>query len=434
MKYGSRMRKSLHFHNMAEEDWNHLDDQEKVMDPDFHDMVNQCKVPPDLQDHLLEEGFTSISVFAFAFNSSEKFEEYLGNFAQKHTPDESWLHSPPAASHRFLFHRASHEMKSSFVQPGPQETKHTSSVDGLLDLAWADLPPSRVKEADILKMKRSFLSKYPSECLDSSSMPCSRYIAQIVQQQSRSAFVWIPWKEIMSESRWIELQEKGKRRQKLEGIILYDAAIDLDEDDLSGAPFFIQTLLGTRAIAFALTGLCHLSQGKKYISSLMKLYTQRSNDASLRPPNLKEAQSAHREFWCETFRLVNEDPDSWSMESAMIEVLTVRNFLNIHLMQRPKTTGKGHLFSLKGGKGKHKGRGKGKGKGKTDMFVKRDYTQKLSWPSNWANKNAKGQNFCHRFHLFQSCSSTNCRFSHDCPVLVNGKPCGKAHAAKDHKN
>lgn len=429
------MRKSLNIPDMEPDEWE-MANEDKQCDQHFQELMDTCKIPPDLQDHLIHEGFTDSGIFAFAFSKPEKFEDYLVNFVAKNSLDDSWLHSPAASSLRFLFHRTSQEMKSSPPKSRTQEAPSSSTVDGLLDLAWADLPPSRVKEADILTMKRNFLAKYPSECLDSTSMPCSRYIAQIVQQKNRTSFSWIPWKEIISESRWIELQEKGKKRQKLEGIILYDAAIDLDEDELSGAPFFIQTLLGTRAVAFALTGLCHLSQGKKYISAFMKLYTQRSNDASLRPPNMKEAQSADREFWSETFRLVNEDPDSWSMESAMIEVLTVRNFLNIHLMQRPKSVPKGHGYIWKGGKGKQKGKGKGKGKGKpkSDNFIKKDYSQKFSWPSNWATKNGKGQNFCHRYHVFQSCSSTSCRFSHECPVLVNGKPCGKAHAAKDHKN
>ena len=90
--------------------------------------------------------------------------------------------------------------------------------------------------------------------------------------------------------------KRGKCRQKLEGIILCDAAIDLDDEDLSGDPFFIESLLGTRAIAFARAGLCHLSQRKKFISVLLKLCSQRSNGTSLRPPNMNGAQSADREF------------------------------------------------------------------------------------------------------------------------------------------
>lgn len=74
-------------------------------------------------------------------------------------------------------------------------------------------------------------------------------------------------------------------------------------------------------------------------------------------------------FASETFRLVNEDPQTWSVESAMIEALNARNFLNIHLMQRPKPMGKGPLINIKGGKGKHKGKGKGKEKFKSDTFL-----------------------------------------------------------------
>ena len=429
------MRKRFDPSKMAEADWDDLQEESKF-DSDFETLLSQCKVPLELQEHLLSEGFTDNKVFAFAFNTPEKFEEYLASYVQNKDLPESWLHSPPSSSSlRFLFHRASQEVKSQAQPTGHSGTSQPSTVDGLLDLAWADLPPSRVKESDILQMKRTFLTKYPSECLDSTNMPCSRYIAQIAQQQQRSAYVWIPWKEIISESRWIELQEKGKKRQRIEGIILYDAALDLEDDDLSGAPFFIQSLLITRAIAYALTGLCHLSQGKKFISAFMKLYTQKSNDPSLRPPNMKEAQSADREFWSEVFRLVNEDPQTWSIEASMIEVLTVRNHLNIHMMQRPKPMGKGGSLLVKG-KGKTKGKGKGKGKGKyfSDGFIKKDPYKRSSWPSYWASKTEKGHNFCHRFHLHNTCSSTNCRFSHECPVIVNGKPCGKAHRAKDHKN
>ena len=59
----------------------------------------------------------------------------------------------------------------------------------------------------------------------------------------------------------------------------------------------------------------------------MRLYTARSSDSGLRPPSLKEAQSADEEFWSEAFRLVNEEPDDWTMESAVSEVLEVKNLL-----------------------------------------------------------------------------------------------------------
>ena len=205
------MRKSG-FADMNPEHLDDLHEQVNFPDAEFQRLLDQCKVPMDLQDHLVEEGFLDLATFAFAFSTAEKFDEYLIRFQQKAALEDTWLHSPPASSLRFLFHRASQEMKSSNSRPEPQASTSSASIGGLLDLAWADLPPSRVKEADILQMKRNFIAKYPSEHLDSNSMPCSRYIAQIVQQQSRTSYVWIPWKEIISESRWIELQEKGKKR------------------------------------------------------------------------------------------------------------------------------------------------------------------------------------------------------------------------------
>ena len=61
----------------------------------------------------------------------------------------------------------------------------------------------------------------------------------------------------------------------------------------------------------ALVALCHLSQSKKFNTQFVKLYTTKSQDSNLRPPNLKEAQSADRDFWTDVFSLVNDLPDTW---------------------------------------------------------------------------------------------------------------------------
>ena len=103
----------------------------------------------------------------------------------------------------------------------------------------------------------------------------------------------------------------------------------------------------------------------------------------------------------------------------------------MNLMQRPKLLGKGPGLWNPKGKGLGKGKGK-KGKHKND--IRSDWAKRRpqQWPNYWAAKSEKGTPFCHRFHLYSSCTSSNCRYSHDCPVLVNGKPCGKQHRAEDH--
>ena len=108
------MRKS-NILDMNPADWNEIQAEEKVRDSNFQLLLDQCKVPPDLQDHLIQEGFLDSGTFAFAFSASEKFEDYLVDFAQTCTLEDSWLHSPPAASLRFLFHKASQDMNWNTV-------------------------------------------------------------------------------------------------------------------------------------------------------------------------------------------------------------------------------------------------------------------------------------------------------------------------------
>ena len=399
-------------------------------DDEFSVMVQNCKVPESIQQILIEKQYTSSALFAFAFTNDSALEDFILLLGTLHDDPPNWSSSVEASSIRHLHHCCLQSVKRSErpTTPAVSNSAHHENSSGmmgsLLDLAWADLPPVRVKEVDFIAMKKEFNSKYPSESLSFSNTPCARLTASLMQQKTRKAFSWIPWKELLSESRWLDIQEKGRKRQKLEGIILYDAVADVDEDELSGAPFFIQSILETRAIALALTKICHLSVGKKYLTNFMKLYTAKSADSGLRPPSLREAQSADKEFWSEAFNLVNEDPDTWTVESAVTEVLEVKNLLSVLMMQRPRT--------MKGkGKGKGSGKkGKEKGKGKS-QWDKSPYAKK-TWQSNWGKSTSDGGQFCYRFHLYNTCTSSNCKFSHTCPVLVNGKPCGQKHRATEH--
>ena len=399
------------------------------------DLIAYCGVSQGCVDALIEHEYTSVAVFRFAFVDTNALETFITHLGTIQEAPPNWSTSREAASIRHLYHQCVLAMnKTPTEKSSSSQNKQAGSMENLLDLAWAELPPARVKEADLLRMKKEFHEKYPSESLSSSNTPCARLVATVVQQQSRGAFVWIPWKELLSESRWLDIQEKGRKRQKLEGIILYDAVGDIDDDELSGAPYFLLNILETRAIAMALTKVCHLSMGKRYISAFMKLYTAKTSDSGLRPPSMKESQSADKEFWSQVFTLTNEDPKTWSMETAIQEVLQVKNVLDIQMMQRPRT-------QLKG-KGQHKGKtftktgkGKEKGKGKS-TWDKNNYGKNKQWQPHWAKfiKGSQGeeQQFCHRFHLYDSCNSTSCRFSHLCPVMQNGKPCGQKHRAVDH--
>ena len=76
------MRKSLNIPDMEPDEWE-MANEDKQCDQHFQELMDTCKIPPDLQDHLIHEGFTDSGIFAFAFSKPEKFEDYLVNFVAK---------------------------------------------------------------------------------------------------------------------------------------------------------------------------------------------------------------------------------------------------------------------------------------------------------------------------------------------------------------
>ena len=398
----------------------------------FQGLIAKARVPVRISDALLLEGYTTAALFSFAFPESELLERYLEGLLQDDFEGDLWRTSVEASSVRYLHHLAKACPEPAQNKAGPNTSSQPIDYN-LLSLAWADLPPQKVADAEVIRLKQEFASKYPSEVLHPGNTPSTRYLSTILQQKARSAFSWLPWKEITSEAKVLELADRGKKRQKIEGVLFFDVVQECDDQDLSGAPWFIQQLLETRRNALSLANLCHLSVLRKLDVEFMRLYTQRCADG-LRPANAKEAQSADKEFWVQVFRLVNEH--AWSFENAILEVLEARNFLQVLLMPRaksfqaqpPTTKGKGKYGQRPKGTGKSKGKSKPHGS---------NFDQ--SWPSNWErscqDQSGSEVRFCFRFHSSGSCAlGSMCKFSHACPVnLGSGKgPCLKHHAAKDH--
>ena len=181
-------------------------------DEEFSSLIQKCKVPESVQQALYDKHFTSSGLFAFAFVDGTALEDFIQHIGTLHDDPPNWSSSVEALRH--LHHCCVQANKTSVEQPKAIDNstaiQSTGHMGSLLDLAWADLPPPRVKEVDFLAMKKDFHTKYPSESLSSSNTPCVRLIATITQQKVRKAFSWIPWKELLSESRWLDIQEKGK--------------------------------------------------------------------------------------------------------------------------------------------------------------------------------------------------------------------------------
>ena len=176
---------------------------------------------------------------------------------------------------------------------------------------------------------------------------------------------------------------------------------------------------------------------KEVDMAFMSFYTKKYSN-NLRPPDFKEAQEADQQIWGDIFDLTN-DKDV-KLNDAIYEVLHIRHSIRNYMQPRPSTDNAKGRGKGKAGKGdtsrqtqqkgttqttkgdKKKGTGKGQKGKKGSQFIP---------PDNWATT-VKGKEPCHRHHADEKgCTyGRECKFSHECPVLVDGRACGKWHKAR----
>lgn len=191
-------------------------------------------------------------------------------------------------------------------------------------------------------------------------------------------------------------------------------------------------------------------------------------------PSLRVLMIAERKAWRNISLMLYRGK---TLSAALLEVRLdhlfwiqeVTNFSHNPRVVAPGAEGKGKKgsYNQKGGKKSHKGTGKsntqtwGKGAGK-----QKGQSKWNSWPNQapaqaqpgsgkgtqaaappwnaaapaapssgstaWAPKDAKGKDFCKKFHIHNNCAG-GCGRSHQCPVwMPDGSICNKGHAASQH--
>ena len=138
-------------------------------------LFSSAKFQKQFPQILAEKEFTSIAIFAFAFVDEAALEQFIQHVGTLNDDPPNWETSASAASLRHLHHCC----RKSTCNTGSGDKKSGDTAQpamdsrSLLELAWADLPPIRVKEGDFIAMKKEFSSRYPSESLSSTNTPCA---------------------------------------------------------------------------------------------------------------------------------------------------------------------------------------------------------------------------------------------------------------------
>ena len=159
--------------------------------------------------------------------------------------------------------------------------------------SWVQPFPAKLSVDKVSAMKSTFEDSYPSEILDSSSMPSSRLLAAC----NRQHYSYIA-RFRLSEKKLDEIQaSRPKKIARLDDYI-FDEVPSRDISDSGVSQMFLAHLLGLIAFAFCMLEVGHLSSFGAYNKLFIKLAFQKPPaDSGLRCPNVTEMQSADKEAW-----------------------------------------------------------------------------------------------------------------------------------------
>ena len=336
------------------------------------------------------------------------------------------------------YHRCISTVVSSSSQP--QSGGPLLSAPPGTSSSWVEPFPAKLSIEKVSAMKSTFEDSYPSEIVDSSSMPSSRLLAACTKQVQDKHYSYIAWRFRLSEEKLDEIQASRPRKIARLDDCIFDEVPSRDISDSGVSQKFLAHLLDLLAFAFCMLEVGHLASFRAYSKLFIKLAFQKPPaDSGLRCPNVTEMQSADKEAWKSICDLTNK---GWSMDDALHEIVQVRCILQTHLQPRvfvhkPRKPpgGSGHPPSFDRPHPKGKG---GKGKGRGGKSKDRGDASGPKWMVTFYD-NGQQKQMCKRWNLRSGCKLDagckldDCSFIHGRAVDVGDRPCGKDHPAYMHK-
>ena len=239
---------------------------EAVVDP-FRDLASSCGVPDAVAEVLQQAGWNVTLFSCWVASAAEVSTEVAKLGLPADLEDTPLL----IASLRSLWKAclAASETK------GPLPTGATTPAS--VSSSWADNFPPRMPADELQQLKLAFSSKYPSEILDSDSMPGPCMLA-LLKKNSSVDWRFAPWKYRLSckmhDERELATRPKKVARMEFQDLLLDE--VPTHEFGHTMGMFMLQSILHLHSVGVALLGLAHLVTLKKSMIVLSFRRPQRS--------------------------------------------------------------------------------------------------------------------------------------------------------------
>ena len=215
----------------------------------FRDLASSCGVPDSVADVLQQAGW-NVTLFSCWVASAAEVPTEVSKLGLPADLEDTPL---LIASLRALWKACLAASDARSLAPTGVAT--SASVSS----SWADNFPPCMPADELQQLKLAFSSKYPSEILDSDSMPGPRVLA-LLKKNSSADWRFVPWKYRLSckmrDERELATRPKKVARMEFQDLLLDE--VPTREFGHTMGMFMLQSILHLHSVGVALLGLAHL--------------------------------------------------------------------------------------------------------------------------------------------------------------------------------
>ena len=283
----------------------------------FQKRCEDMSLPSGLLDTLVDKGFNSMALLAFAVPDSDSLEHFIVSIVGRPlgADPSAPLLTADAAALRRLYHLC----KTECSGVGP------SSPSFIAPVASAKRVLSREEVAELMQ---KFMKAYPSELVRPDVMPSSPLLLLVREHLEAKKFSWVPWRLRSSASDEEQFLERRRPRTDAKLLTRLLQEGQPEEECIASIPQsgpvepIVRRFWDLLMYAIALNDGAHLLHLRKAAEKFISIALATPSDRNMRPPSLQEIVEADRALWLGVATI--QADQGWSLTDALAEMIFAR--------------------------------------------------------------------------------------------------------------
>ncbi|CAE7588581.1 unnamed protein product, partial [Symbiodinium necroappetens] len=283
----------------------------------FQKRCEDMSLPAGLLDTLVDKGFNSMALLAFAVPDSDSLEHFIVSIVGR--PLGSDPSAPLLTADAAALRRLYHLCKTECAGVGP------SAPASIVPAASGK---KSLSKEEIAELMQKFMKAYPSELVRADIMPSSPFLMIVREHLDAGRFSWIPWRLCSSASDEEQFLERRRPRTDAKLLTRLLQEGQPEEECIASIPQsgpvepIVRRFWDLLMYAIALNDGAHLLHLRKAAEKFLSIALATPSDRNMRPPSLQEIVEADRALWLGVASI--QADQGWSLTDALAEMIFAR--------------------------------------------------------------------------------------------------------------